>query len=162
MNTAKIVISWRCNLDCSYCCNKQQALRDTFKPITLRQIHEYDYDDYEITGGEPLWDCNLITLGMVMDRIPNNRNVYLYTNGVFLDISMAIRLQHIGVTAINVGYHQFDLDWDTLRVIDEMVLPIRLWVKEGEVTDKMKEFDIRIWKLGECDNITTDRFVLEL
>lgn len=162
MNTAKIVISWQCNLDCSYCCNKQQAIRDSFKPITLEEIKQSNYDDYEITGGEPLTNGNSLALRRVLQAIPRGKNIYLYTNGLNLNRPTACSLAYLRVTGVNVGYHQVDLDWDILRVIDETILPIRLWVKKGEVMDRMKGFDIHEWKLGDCDAVTTDRFVLEL
>ncbi len=162
MNTVKIVISWGCNLDCSYCCNHSQELRDTFKPITLEEIEQSDYRDYEITGGEPLTGENAVALACVLAAIPDDKNVYLYTNGIVLDPFIAMSLKRLGVTVINVGYHQIDLDWDMLRVIDESILPIRLYVKDGEVIDRMDGLDIRVWYPGECDAITTDRFVLEV
>lgn len=162
MNTAKIVISWDCNLDCSYCCNKDGVLRDTFKSIMLEEIEQSGYEDYEITGGEPLTVSNNYKLRRVLLAIPDDKNVYLYTNGLNLSYAVALFLKKHGVTAINVGYHQIPLDWDTLQIIHRTILPIRLWVKHDEVTDDMAGFDVKTWHLGDCDAITTDRFVLEL
>ena len=51
-DTMKLVINWRCNMSCSYCCNKDADVRATFKPITKQELEKTNYKDYELTGGE--------------------------------------------------------------------------------------------------------------
>lgn len=165
MDTAKIVISWNCNLKCSYCCNEMDSVRNTFKPITMKEIANSNYKDYELTGGEVfMYPAFEYLLNVLWDGIPKGRNVYVYTNGILLDIPRVKMLKKYGVTGINIGYHQIDLNWTLIKYLNENVLPIRLWVKEDEYEDWMDDLgmDIRLWKLGDCDNVTTDRFYLEV
>ena len=174
MNTAKLVISWRCNMDCSYCCNKSKVLRDAFIPITQSQLKDLPHNDFELTGGELTLPQEFsTTTELLRNWLPKNRNYYFYTNGVFLTTWHAELLKRYGVGGINVGVHlgeKFDwgfktilryLDWEQLVEVHK-ILPIRLWVQDTDVKDFMYDlpFEIRIWTLGECDNITTDRYYL--
>lgn len=169
-DTAKIVVTWDCNLNCDYCCNKDPELRATFKPITEIELQSLLHTDFEITGGEPLLPVNLRLTLHVLDSLPMGRNVYLYTNGMYMGnrrsaIAYGMMLKRHGVTGINVGYHGLTLDWRSLWLVNSVV-PIRLWVRNTDYDADIEEiiryfgFTKRIWKCDECYNITTDRFVL--
>lgn len=164
-DTAKIVIDWRCNLDCSYCCNKYNYIRDSFTPITMQEIANSHYTDFELTGGEPLLPQAFIKLeDLCVDYIPTGRNIYVYTNGVLLNHYKATLMEQWGVTGLNIGYHNGSgLDWKLLNEVNEY-LPIRLRVNKDDVKNIPKDLrigDIHLWSLGDCDAITTDRFYLE-
>ena len=170
-NTAKIVTTWECNLSCNYCCNRDLELRATFKPITQQELQDLPHSDFEITGGEPMLPSRFSQTICVLDWLPPNRNVYLYTNGMYFGNSRAgLAYGHIlkrhGVRGINVGYHGLPLDWKALRKVNS-IIPIRLWIKEDEVEKWLDEtpycgFEIRRWNIGDCYAITTDRYVLDV
>jgi organic radical activating enzyme len=169
-NTAKIVVTWDCNLSCGYCCNADPLLRATFKPITVTELRNLPHTDFEITGGEPLKPDQLFRTLRVLNGLPAERDVYLYTNGMYVPnsrsaITYGTMLKRHGVTGINVGYHRLPLDWRALRVVN-WVVPIRLYVRESDYDAYIKRviqdcnFTERIWKPGECNNIITDRFII--
>jgi len=161
MNTAKVAIGWDCNLNCEYCCNKLPHVRDSFKPITLEELTKTSYKDYEITGGEPLLKSNFHKTQTAMLVLPPKANKYLYTNGLFLDRNTAQALYHFGITGINIGYHRQKLNWNLLREIHKYIIPIRLWVKVDEIKEiPSVGLPVYLWRLGDCDEITTDRFYL--
>lgn len=174
-STAKIVISWTCNMVCSYCCNKLEEVRKSFKSICQSELKVLPHLDFELTGGEVTIPQNFSILCEILSNwMPENRNYYVYTNGVWLDEWHAELLRTRKVKGINVGVHIGEiynwnfqttlknLDWERLINIHE-IIPIRLWVREGKVQKYMEDFpfQIRVWKLGECDNITTDRYYLK-
>lgn len=176
-NTAKLVLTWNCNMACSYCCNEQKALRDTFIPIRQSELKDLPHDDIELTGGElTLSQYFSWTTEFLRNDLPKGRNYYFYTNGVHLTTWNAIILKEDGVKGINVGFHPNQpvtfhggestvllkkLDWQRLWEIHN-ILPIRLWVQDLDYRSWMDDlgYPIKIWKLGDCDKITTDRYVL--
>lgn len=166
-NTAKIVTTWECNLKCSYCCNNDPHVRATFKPIRQSELGNLPHSDFQITGGEPMLPSRFSQTICVLDWLPPDRNVYLYTNGMFFggrkeNFAYANTLKRHGVKGINIGWHKKSgIELGTLVRVDSVV-PIRIWVKEGEVKEWMNLFDLRIWKPGECDNINTDRYFLDV
>lgn len=165
-NTAKIVTTWECNLDCSYCCNKDPDVRATFKPIRQSELGSLPHSDFQITGGEPMLPSRFSQTICVLDWLPPGRNVYLYTNGMFFggrreNFAYANILKRHGVKGINIGWHEQNIELGTLVRVDSVV-PIRILVREGEIKEWMNLFDLRIWKLGECYNIITDRFYLDV
>lgn len=165
-NTAKIVVTWDCNLSCECCCNADPQLRATFKPITVTELRNLPHDDFEITGGEPLLPRQLFRTLQVLDDLPPGRNIYLYTNGMYVPngrsaIAYGMMLQRHGVTGINVGYHNLPLDWRALELVN-CVVPIRLFVRDVDYDTYVKDhgFPIRIWTAGECNDINTDRYIV--
>ena len=162
-DTAKIVLDWRCNLNCSYCCNKYNYIRDSFLPVTYKEIADSQYTDYELTGGEPLLPQVFMKLeDLCVDYIPAGSNIYVYSNGVFLNHYRAVLMKGWGVRGLNIGYHNEPLNWELLDEVNEY-LPIRLWVSRDEIQnipESLRIKDIKLWALGDCDVITTDRFYL--
>jgi len=160
----KIVISWDCNLDCEYCCNKQSAIKESFKPITVAQISNSNYDTYQITGGEPLLPMNRRQLYEVLNAIPKGKPIYIYTNGVYLDMDIAKILRLFKVKGINLGLHhrqwsaENPIDWDELKEINKHI-PIRLWVQDTVVIlpDVPTEFEIHRWHMNDCADSVAER-----
>jgi molybdenum cofactor biosynthesis enzyme MoaA len=158
-NALKILITWDCNLDCDYCCNKQKEVKESFKPITYQQISESNYDTYQITGGEPLLKSCRDKLFATLSMIPKGKPVYLYTNGVYLTYHLAQILKMHKVKGINIGWHQQPINWDELREINKHI-PIRLWVQDIE-TESPVGFEIRYWHMNDCGESKAERVYLE-
>jgi len=173
-STVKLVLSWRCNLDCSYCSNKLQHIKNSFAPISQDQLVHLPYKDFELTGGEITLPQEFSNLTEILSNwLPKDRNYYVYSNGVLLNEWHAELLKVRGVGGINVGVHigevydwnfrtKLDsLAWDRLKRVHD-IIPIRLWVKEDEVQNFMYDlpFRLKTWKLGDCDIVNTDRFYL--
>ena len=179
-NTVKIVLSWNCNMNCSYCYNKQQKLRDTFSPITQNMLRHLPYKDFELTGGEVTLPQTFSTLcELLQNWLPKERNYYVYSNGLWLKEWHGKVLKRLGVKGINVGVHVgevcnfdysplftpsivHDYDWDSLLKVHSLI-PIRLWVQDKEYKPEMEDLGFEKviqWKLGDCNNINTDRFYL--
>lgn len=82
MKTARLIITFDCNKDCSYCCNKYTSLIKKAMPNTnLDSL--VNYDAICITGGEPFLDLDR-TLHIVEElaqlKTTNpNLKLYLYT-----------------------------------------------------------------------------------
>lgn len=82
MKTARVLISERCNRDCSYCCNKQEGILDNMTQVPFWFEWEF-FKSYEVicvTGGEPM----LFPEGVIMfaDRVKSlykDMPVYMYS-----------------------------------------------------------------------------------
>lgn len=180
-DTAKIVLSWTCNMSCSYCCNKQKELRDTFSPINQSNLSKLPHRDFELTGGEVTVPQTFSLLCEILRNwLPKGRNYYVYSNGLWFKKQLAECLHRLGVKGINIGVHigevcNFlgnplfeptivkDYDWGSLVAVHKIV-PIRLWVQDIDYKPWMERLGfekIVIWKLGDCAVINTDRFFLK-
>lgn len=76
-DTARVMISPKCNKACSYCCNEQPGVLEKFTPITDLQILS-KYKNVCITGGEPmLFPDKVISVAAYARNM--DLMVYLYT-----------------------------------------------------------------------------------
>lgn len=76
-NTARVLVTAKCNKDCSYCCNKKPGVLESAKVVQdLKFLAEYH--NLCISGGEPM-----LYPGMVMNLIREaddlGLDIYLYT-----------------------------------------------------------------------------------
>jgi len=74
---ARVLITEKCNRNCSYCVNNYDAIQKQMKP--LDNIEElYEYDEVCITGGEPtlVIDDVLAFIARIRDKV---KTIYLYT-----------------------------------------------------------------------------------
>ena len=174
-DSAKIVVDWKCNLKCFYCCNNLPEVIDTFKPLTLEELVETNYKNYGLTGGEVLLPDVFKSLKRVMSYIPESGNIYIYTNGTQITNDTVTYygeiLSEYNVKGISLGVHSQELDWGALYKMHSLYIPIKIWVLDREEYNiplmygwnKNKPFDITIWKLDDdsCNNVTTDRFFMK-
>lgn len=152
MNDLKIVVGWQCNLNCDYCCNKQPEMLESFEPITVSEIAASSHDSYQVTGGEPLTKQNHKALFVTLHHIPKGKPIYLYTNGLLLDMHVAKCLKLFGVTAINLGVHDQPLGWGELLEVNKHI-PIRVWVQDIDTYGQSKipsEFEVHLWSMDDC------------
>ena len=105
IDTLRILVDWKCNLSCSYCCNEQPQIREQIKPVSMKEINFTRYKVVCITGGEPLLFPLRVVAISQLARF-SKAFVVLYTNGTFLNATMADMLMRAGVQAINVGLHE--------------------------------------------------------
>ena len=60
LDTLRILVSLKCNLHCSYCCNEQWSIAKKFEGCTLNEIDFAPYKNVCISGGEPLLFVNRV------------------------------------------------------------------------------------------------------
>jgi pyruvate formate-lyase activating enzyme-like uncharacterized protein len=111
MKTLKLLITEQCNLNCSYCCNKIKEVRKEFTFIKKQNFERFylnmnwinQFKNIDITGGEPL--LNIEYIKMICSKLAKTHNIYLYTNGLFLNIELINYLFLIGIKGIRIGIH---------------------------------------------------------
>jgi len=165
-DTVRIVVDWKCNLKCSYCCNERPDIQAQFVEKELSQINFDNYKNVCISGGEPLLFkdrildiCSLLT----------NQYVILYSNGIYMTEQTAKELDENGVHAINIGLHyptSFDkIISNVLEFTKDTNLSIRfhVWEKYQELElEKKFNATIKYWVMDDCDRINEDRVVLKI
>ena len=166
-DTARIVIDWRCNMECAYCCNKIPRFRSQFKSVRLNDIEFSRYRVICISGGEPLLEPTLILA--VCERVPLMTTTVLYTNGTHLTCMMAATLAGWGVNALNIGVHNpatFEhIIKNTCGCIDALPLAVRFHIqdiyRDTGLETKYPGVKFHYWKMDECDRNNEDRFVID-
>jgi len=167
-DTLRLIISWKCNLNCDYCCNKIPALRDQFKEVSLKDIDFTRYSKLAITGGEPLIDETLLFTTLMIAKKSNPKIfTILNTNGLLLGPTLCGLLETVGLAAINVGLHP-QVNMDT--VIEQSIyavagtriaLRFNVWDKlAGSLAERWPGITIRPWVMDSCDCDNEDRMVL--
>ena len=166
VDTARILVDWTCNLKCPYCCNEQERFRSPIKPVTLDEIDFNRYQNFCISGGEPLMFMS--TVAAVCERIPREKFIVLYTNGILMDVNKAVHLEDWGVAAINVGLHYPATFEKIIRTCQESVrythmsMRYHVWekYKELKLEEKFPNIRFRYWTLDDCDRENEERFIL--
>lgn len=83
VKTARVLLTTRCNRDCSYCCNKQPGILDGAIQIPFWFSPSYfeNFGAVCITGGEPMLIPEMV--GTFADRVKQHalytRPVYMYS-----------------------------------------------------------------------------------
>lgn len=88
-DTARILITTKCNYSCEYCCNNQYQFNKKFFQCSLNEVGFSKYENICITGGELLLDMSLIR--NLYPYIKDKTNI-LYSNGVLLTKEKAIEI----------------------------------------------------------------------
>jgi len=165
-DTLRILVDWKCNLKCPYCCNEQERFRKDILPVKLEDIDFFKYENFCISGGEPLLRLDLI--GEITKKIPWGCKTILYTNGILLTRKRAHLLDLWAVNAINIGLH-YPKSFHKIirRVTDEMgdiPIPVRFHVWEGyrsmDLERQHPRVELKYWKMDDCDRENEDRVVL--
>lgn len=162
----RLLITLKCNLTCTYCCNNLFEVSSKFQYKMLDDINFSEYNDICITGGEPFLDRSL--LWNVLDVIPKDKPVYIYTNGIeLIQLDLIVfTSRHTHVRALNIGLH----DVDQLEKVDGWVgdyFPARFMfqdVLENEMferyPDRLNKNNTKIWVLNQCEVPNEDWVVL--
>lgn len=168
-DTLRLVIGWKCNLDCSYCCNKLPAMRKQFRVTELHRIKFERYPTLCLTGGEPLAMYERLLSVLITAKWHNpDTYVVLNTNGLLLSDRKARELERYGLNAINVGLH----NPETFDVVIQralaacggtgIALRFNVWDKLApDVARRWPSITVRPWEMNKCDRANEDRRALE-
>lgn len=164
IDTLRVLVSWKCNLTCSYCCNEQPRFRDPIRPTKLSEIDFSRYQNVCISGGEPLLFPDRIR---AVCSLAQDSTIILYTNGVFLNAGMAGMLEQWGVDFVNVGLHEPKSFAKLIESVSQAVLFTKLAVRfhiqdiyETQITRLFPDVPVRFWKMDDCDRANEERVVL--
>jgi hypothetical protein len=163
-DTLRVLVSWKCNFHCTYCCNDTlPAVRAGIQPTRLETLDFSQYSVVCVSGGEPL---------LFMDRVKavcskaHSKFIVLYTNGTKMTPGVAARLSEWGVNAINVGLHYpktFDLLISRVsNSVGWLPMSVRYHVEDTYVDlgAKHRGAQFRFWHRDDCDRVNEDRVVL--
>lgn len=164
-DTLRVLVDWKCNLSCSYCCNENPQFRPQMKPMKMDEIEWGKYPYVCISGGEPLLFPHRIA--QVAEWSPCAFKV-LYTNGTLWNAQTADYLIGLGIKAVNVGLHQpesFDkLIGKISRLAYGKDLSVRfhVWSRYERLVKKFQLHDteFKFWEMDDCDRDNEDRVIL--
>jgi molybdenum cofactor biosynthesis enzyme MoaA len=155
-DTLRLLLTWTCNLTCSYCCNEIPEVRESIKPMSMKEFQNLDYSKYDnicISGGEPF--LNIGKLYYTLFKIPYNKDIYIYSNGIMitqkhLDI---IKQMHPNVKGINIGLH-YTNSFDKLINKFKHEPLIRFHVEDiykELITRRYKDINFKFWHRNDCE-----------
>lgn len=164
-DTARIIMFLECNFKCRYCCNEQDQFNSLF---VEKHLAEIDFDAYQnicVSGGEPFLRKDV--LYNVLERIPRQKPIYLYTNGILITDDDIEKLQAYNIQGINVGIHGVN----QVRFVNpgiERRFSVRYLAQDknsekllamypGRVTPQNAKF----WKLDDCYRENEDWILLK-
>ena len=152
-------------MSCSYCCNNIKKIRSRFIEKTLSEIDFTKYKNVCITGGEPF--LAKVLLYSVLFKIPEFKNIYLYTNGILIDWPDVFTLKSFdNLKGVNIGLHTIP---QLKRIIHlEKYLPVRFMMNETlknkfikTYPERLTKDNVNTWKLNECEMPNEDWILLK-
>jgi uncharacterized Fe-S cluster-containing radical SAM superfamily protein len=166
IDTLRVLVSWKCNLHCSYCCNDIPEFRKDIKEVRFEDIDWEKYKNVCISGGEPLM---FLDLTRRVALAASRSFKILYTNGILLDKGTARQLGWWGINAVNVGLH-YPESYDILihRVLEATAgnpYLVRFHLNEmaaGRTADIWPGVEFRYWRMNDCARDNEERIVLRL
>lgn len=165
-DTIRILLAWKCNLACSYCCNEQPEVRQRISPVALRDIDFSKYRVLCISGGEPLLFPESVqeVCGLAFKLVDR---IVLYTNGMKLSGPLARQLADWGVSDLNIGLHypaMFDL---LISRVSEAVaftsMGVRFHVEDihAALLKRYAALNFRLWHRDDCTRDNEEVVILE-
>lgn len=164
-DTLRILVSWTCNLKCSYCCNDTlPEIRASIRPATMDHLDFSQYKVICISGGEPLLFLERVREVCMKAR---GKFIVLYTNGTHMTPQVAGDLAEWGVNAVNVGLHQpqafhtlIRKVWDSFKGLQ---VSVRFHVEDThiEIATQHPGLSFRFWHRDDCERENEDLVVLE-
>ncbi len=165
IDTIRILVDWKCNLSCNYCCNEQERFRREIEPVTLESIRFDKYKFVCISGGEPL---------LFMDRVKkvceraSGKFMVFYTNATLFTPEHAQNLASWGINAVNVGLHYpltfGSLIKKTLACFEGIEnISVRFHAQniyESNLRARFPNVSFRYWEMDDCERDNEDRVVL--
>lgn len=165
IDTLRLLVSWKCNLKCSYCCNEIPRFRQQFRSATLNSLDFNKYSTVCVSGGEPILHIPLLLT--VLKSIPTGKTVVLYANGILLTLNIAHALQTFGVQYANIGLHypkSFDKPiGKILEIGKHTTISYRFHAQDvyrEELMKKWPQANFRFWTMDDCDRGNEDRVIL--
>lgn len=165
-DTVRLIMHLECNMRCSYCCNEQRQFTTQFQKKRFwvyagcgGRSCLFDFAPYRnvcITGGEPFLQKD--ELFMIMDVVPEDKNIYLYTNGLLINNEDIEYLQTFAnLKCVNVGLHTLR----QLKAINknlERLLPVRFMARDTNCAELLRMYperlnadNLKAWELNKCD-----------
>ena len=184
-DTLRVLVGWKCNLACGYCCNEREEVRGEIPYVGPTDFNPNEYQCVCISGGEPLMSTEYIArVRDIAERVTNPKTyVVLYTNGLYLTREIAEKLVKWGVDAINVGLHSeanpdvkperggYPAAFEAiiLRVTaatEGLALSVRFHVNEkfarfGANARMYPGCEFKYWTMDDCDRGNETRVALE-
>ena len=165
-DTLRILVDWKCNLKCAYCCNEQEHSRLQFTSTNLYTIDFSKYSTICISGGEPL--MFLRRVAEICRRVRDNQMVVLYSNGILMSKVIAHMLPQMGIRAVNIGLHfpnSFNrIITNVLKCTEGTNLSVRFHVWENyknmNLEAKFPEAKFKYWTMDECDRDNEERVIM--
>lgn len=153
-------------MHCTYCCNEIPRFRDQFRSVLLGDVDFGSYTNICVSGGEPLLELPL--LKTVLERIPEDKTIILYSNGTLLNHQNSEMLDSHRVKHINIGLHlptQFD---HLIQNCTDAVIGTKIKVRfqaqdiyQDRLTQNYPLLNFRFWKMNDCDRGNEDRLILQ-
>lgn len=165
-DTIRVLVSWKCNLHCSYCCNDTlPGIRRAIRPATIDSLDFTQYKVVCISGGEPL-----LFLDRVKDVCERSKGkfIVLYTNGTKMTPEIAGNLAEWGVNAVNCGLHIPQTFHTIIRKVHNsfqgLQVSLRFHLEDAytEIAQQHPGLNFRFWHRDDCERDNEDRVVLEV
>lgn len=165
IDTLRILVNWKCNLKCSYCCNEQERFRKDIHPVEFETIQWNQYKNFCISGGEPLLHIPLVR--KVCESIPSGALTILYTNGTLMTRQLAKECLNLGINAMNIGLHYANSFDNLIKRVTAatagLPISVRFHVQDifkDNMTTKYPDISFRFWAMNDCDRDNEHRIVL--
>lgn len=164
IDTLRLIMTLDCNLNCPYCCNKQEQFSSQFRKARFTDLDFTLYKNVCITGGEPF--MHKLDLVSLIRRIPRDKNLIIYTNGLLVDCYDSAYLRTIpNLIGVSVGLHGLDSITKVRRL--EKHLPVRFCIQDIYYEECLKLYPDRVnpsnlkgWKMDDCNRDNEDRVIL--
>lgn len=164
-DTVRIIMFLECNFKCSYCCNEKEKFSSQFVEMYFSQIDFSKYSAVCISGGEPFFRKN--EMYEVLDRIPRELPIFLYTNGFLITDQDLLLLRKYNIKCVNIGVHGVNQPKFINKDL-ERFLPVR-WQAQDKNREKLlamyperiTEENSKFWKMDDCERINEDWILLK-
>jgi organic radical activating enzyme len=164
-DTIRIILFLDCNLACPYCCNKQERFSSQFKRARFEDIDFRQYRNVCVTGGEPF--VRKQYLYGILGGIPQDVNIFLYTNGLLIDNGDVAALRCMrNLVAVNIGLHSVE-QLGQLNPHLSILPGIRYRIRDTHYDNLLAVYPwlssrlVKAWKMDECDMPNEDWVLLE-
>jgi len=165
-DTLRLLITLKCNFNCEYCCNEQEEFNSQFCYKNFSEIDLNQYRTICITGGEPFINRDL--LYGILDEIPLNKRVYIYTNGTLIEKADVFKLStYDNLRGLSIGVHSSNQLYNINRDVYE-ILDCRFMIRDTmydqikiEHIDRLKGQAIKLWSMNDCNMPNEDWIVLK-
>ena len=155
-DTLRLIMFLDCNFACTYCCNNKKWYSDQFIKKTVYEIDFSSYENVCLTGGEPFLDPEVVFEWL--DKIPKDKNVYIYTNGVLITTPHLHQLiTYRNLKMINVGLHHKN-QINSIHPDLEKFIPVRFLMEDVMTEEIMQNSNGRVhngnskqWVRDQCD-----------
>lgn len=144
-----------CNMNCPYCCNKKEKFNSQFNEKLFTEIDFSLYKNICLTGGEPFLYKD--KLYYFLDKIPSEKNIYIYSNGTLINESDITKLsKYKNLKCLNIGIHTLE-QLDSVNSNIEKKLPVRFMAQDINCEKLLEKYPERLndnlksWTLDNCD-----------